>query len=111
MMEPSINCPILGSAYRVYLEETSKHLKEAALAFAREDALSPEDLYVLGARFHTIRGGAGFFGLSEIAAAARQLEELLGQPGLDLRAERPTVDRLFEELSDLVSRLPPAPAA
>lgn len=71
--------PSLQRAYRVFIEEMSGHIEEA-LRFCTGKAESESfDLNALRVGFHKIKGGAGFFGLSEIAQISREIEHLLGQ--------------------------------
>lgn len=99
--------PILVKAYRIYFDEIAKHLHEASSVLADATALSSESRYAVSARFHTIRGGAGFFGLSAIAEVAGKLEYLLARPDLDLRAEKEGIDELLHHLETLAGGLPP----
>lgn len=91
-------------AYHVFVEELSKHLK-----FIREniikEPLPDEASRILAARFHTIKGGAGFFGLNQLMQLASELEtELLR---INPNLSETTVEKIsqFEQLASQV----PAP--
>jgi len=88
-------------AYRMFIEELDKHLKTASTVLselAGNSALNTEQRTRLSTAFHTIRGGAGFFALSEIALCARTLEEKLGTApvGNDTEEIRKLVHGLME---------------
>ena len=101
---------LLGGAYRIFHAEILKHISESqSLLEDISRTLSIEEMKGLGARFHTIRGGAGFFRFVEIADTARQLEELLLKRAEESGApERVVLARaLFSDLQNKVSDLPP----
>jgi len=64
---------LAGAAYRIFFEETSKHVSEVRPFFA-SSSWSADQIQVATGRFHTIKGGAGFFQLKAVAAAAGELE-------------------------------------
>ena len=90
-------CLITSTAYRIFVEELAKHLTKADQVLGNEQAQA-EDLRDASNSFHTIRGGAGFFGLSDIAKIAGELEKFL--LASDFRAKGG-----FEQSRKLVSRL------
>lgn len=69
-----------SQAYRLFLGELADHLAHADVSCASNQALNQANLEDLSRRFHTIKGGAGFFGLKEIAAASAGLESLFKKP-------------------------------
>jgi chemotaxis protein histidine kinase CheA len=77
-----------SQAYKLFVEELDKHLAacEAVLTAqtARQAPLTTEERRKLSTAFHTIRGGAGFFALTDIAQTAKALEERLQQPALEV---------------------------
>ena len=78
-----------SKAYRLLVEEATKLCQTAAPALTA--AVRPpgtEEIRQLGIAFHRIRGGAGFFGLTDLAHAAQELETLL------LKQEGPLADRI-----------------
>ena len=97
-------------AYCLFIEEVDKHL-----AFAHESltggpgGITPDIARRLGASFHTIRGSAGFFGLSEVADLAKRIEEhffaVAGGEQLDLTRMQP----LVESVTNLTADLPRPP--
>jgi chemotaxis protein histidine kinase CheA len=72
--------------------------------FAREDP-EPNVLDDAKRSFHTLRGGAGFFGLKEIAEAAGKIEELLSNQNLNSSTACKKVQPLIRELSSLAQPL------
>jgi chemotaxis protein histidine kinase CheA len=67
---------IRGNAYRIFVVELEKHLT-IARGILSSDTPTPTEFVQVGASFHTIRGGAGFFGLNALAEVAGSLENLL----------------------------------
>lgn len=93
---------ILEGAYRIFIDEITEHLTATEFVlndFDRTDQLKLKDAK---SRFHKIRGGAGFFGLSEIENVATDLEtsmnDLISQKSINLKA----VKVLYERLTGLV---------
>lgn len=71
--------PSLQRAYKAFIEELTKQVKEAERLSCLKNPDESFDLNALQVGFHKIKGGAGFFGLSEIAAIARDIERLLAR--------------------------------
>lgn len=71
---------ISSQAYRLFLAELADHLSQAGLFCADSQALNQANLADLSRRFHTVKGGAGFFGFKEIAVASAGLEALFQKP-------------------------------
>ena len=67
-----------GMAYRIFVDELTKHLGATQTLF-KTTSWTAEELQEASGRFHTIRGGAGFFRLTKIASVAGELEKLLGE--------------------------------
>ena len=67
---------ITSAAYKLFIEELERHLCDAKSIMETSATLNDDQRKKLGAAFHTIRGGAGFFKLSEISLVAQDLEEL-----------------------------------
>ncbi len=102
------NDKLLNSpAYLMFVEELDKHLAMAEEVVGRLDAgrhLTSAERTTLSTAFHTIRGGAGFFALTEIAQMAKHLEERLQtNPAKDDSAE---IKALVQKLANLASSLP-----
>lgn len=64
-------------AYAVFLSETKQHLDWASVNLLNLIQQDFSKLKEAKRRFHTIKGGAGFFGLKEIERLAAELEEML----------------------------------
>ena len=72
---------LAGAAYRIFHEELRKHLEATSTFFIHPESWSQDDLKGASARYHTIRGGAGFFQLTAIVEYSRLLEtKLLSSP-------------------------------
>lgn len=96
-------------AYQIFVNEVEKHLESANRIFDGKTVPSPEMVYRAGASFHTIKGGAGFFGLNDIASTAAKLENLLHDASLDLEKQLNTVKGLIDQLEDLALQMPKPP--
>lgn len=87
----------------MYVAETAQHLKEARELFSDKRVLSEEELYKAMARFHTIKGGAGFFGFHDIAKVAGKLELLLKESPEQVFAKTEIVRSLITDLETLTN--------
>ena len=68
--------PLASRAYALFRAELGDQVERIrALCFC-DGALSAADVTTLGRICHTLKGGAGFFGLTEIAEVAGRLEVL-----------------------------------
>lgn len=90
-----------GNAYKIFYSEFSRHIQASLEQLRAGTPLDEADLKGLSGRFHTIKGGAGFFGLTEIVALSRTLEDAFKSQSTlssELRTELTTiVERLQEE--------------
>lgn len=71
-----------GKAYQIFYKEYGERL-----GFAREllaEEIVPAKRMDLKSSFHMLKGGAGFFGFSEIVRIAKELEMMLGAAPLAL---------------------------
>lgn len=101
---------IHSNAYKIFVAELQRHLNTTRQLFEANTQLSSDELYQAGASFHTIRGGAGFFCLEEIARIAGELEKQLMKGPLDLSAERNGIKAKIETLESLAAKIPiPSP--
>ena len=94
-------------AYRLFLEELDRHLLHA-LGHVSSDSLcvTATQARELAANFHTIRGGAGFFGLSDIAQTAKSLEEHLFEVADGAALDSDRAGGWIVSLSNLAKNLP-----
>jgi chemotaxis protein histidine kinase CheA len=107
---------LAGAAYRIFHEELFKHLAATELfmqALGTGCEQSSDQLREASGRYHTIRGGAGFFQFTRIAALAGELETKIGESSSGLIvAQLQTLCDLDAELRREAAALPaPAPAA
>jgi HPt (histidine-containing phosphotransfer) domain-containing protein len=95
-----------GVAYRMFVEEMQKHLL-AAEAFFESGQWTAETLKEMSGRFHTIRGGAGFFKLVEIASLAGELEKgLIAGEASDVAAKAQSFRDIYENLRGAAAKAP-----
>ena len=71
---------LAGTAYKIFFDELQKHINATRAVFDGE-SWSDELLKEAMGRFHTIRGGAGFFKLSKLSELAGKLEVALQSSG------------------------------
>lgn len=94
-------------AYRLFVEELDRHLTDA-LRYLTSAGLtvSVDQARVLSASFHTIRGSAGFFGLTEIAGAAQRLEDHLMEVSNGGALDARNAGEWIASFSELAKTLP-----
>jgi len=100
---------ILTRAYSVYLNESVQHLQEIQTLLSSQKP-SKEELTRAAVRFHTIRGGAGFFGLTTILQLARALEELAKQKEFESSEDLNHLKRALAQLQSEIATLPLDPS-
>ena len=92
---------ILLEAAHLFVQELDEHsqLFESLLAdLGTGNSLKDETkLALCRERFHTIKGGAGFLGLEELASSAKRGEEILWLPELN--------QELVSELTEVINTL------
>lgn len=69
--------PLSSNAYRIFVAELPQQLKRAEEVLEANIGVNPQQAKSLAAAFHTIKGGAGFFGLEQVYRLAGDLEKLL----------------------------------
>lgn len=62
-------------AFTVFLEETREHINWTRAFLSNGGIASPSSVKEAERRFHTIKGGAGFFGLTDVEKLAASLEK------------------------------------
>ena len=97
---------ILGNAYRMFVGEIAKHLAFSRELFWGSKTPGPDQLIEASARFHTIRGGAGFFSLTDIASTAAKLENKLKSDNFNLAAEIDHIRDLIQEIEGFAGQMP-----
>ena len=101
-MQESNNPLIGGPAYAIFVIELARHLEWTRSLELSAAQPSLEIYRELGARFHTIKGGAGFFGLRELGDLAGKIEAACENSlNLDISEIKETlasIDRLAQEI-------------
>lgn len=87
-----------GKAYQLFIEEFSKHLEKYNQFFRTGHKLTKQEISDAQIAFHTIKGGAGFFGLKLIASRAAAIEDLLSNPDFSFDTNKSTVLDMIEAL-------------
>ncbi len=95
---------ILNGAYKIFVDEVHRHLKETRIAFYDGELPQPE-LKATTVRFHQIRGGAGFFGLDEIEKTACEIEQILKALSETGEGEVSALRVLYNKLEEHVSKI------
>ena len=94
-----------GKAYQVFYSEYRERLLFAQQLLAQP--IEPAQRADLKGRFHMLKGGAGFFGFSEIVRIAREIEVLLGLAVLPLNEEgRQQLSDSLQLLEDYYQQMP-----
>jgi len=94
--------PLGTKAYGLFFEELPKQIASGERVLSAE-APASEDLKQMAGCFHTIKGGAGFFGLKTVYELASRLEELLVSETSQNLVE---AKKLFEEFQREAAKLP-----
>ena len=96
-----------SKAYRLFRSECMQHVQEIERILESETGLSKVQCDSGRIRCHTMKGGAGFFGLEELAKCAAMLEKLFaGRLNIKTAKEARTG---LEELMRLIAKLPAPP--
>jgi chemotaxis protein histidine kinase CheA len=91
--------PRSGKAYEIFVNEYHKHIAYITTVLNAETGIDAEEQQKLSRLFHTIKGGAGFFGFDVIHKSAGVLEKILKNPDLKFAAEKNEILSIFNELS------------
>ena len=79
-------------------------------AFAEDRTFSEDELKLLANRMHTIKGGSGFFKLTELTKVTGQLEKLFGQ-GAQGISDKNLIQSLLTQFANCVENLVPPKAS
>lgn len=109
MTTADIEQRIKANAYKLFFSEFRKHLSSAQSSLRAQKEPTQEELRKIGAAFHLVRGGAGFFGLDDLARVSEKLEELLLENLSQSRNCLEQARKLLTEVEQIASSLP-APA-
>ena len=96
-------------AYRIFFDEVRRHIGQAQTTLLEFENMSPDDMKRLACAFHTIRGGAGFFGLDQLSKVAGTLEETFGHSPAEVIEQRADVIARISELAKIAAELPEPP--
>ena len=94
--------PLYSEAYKIYRSELDTHMSRIAELLQRE-LVGSEEKKELKTRFHTIKGGAGFFGFDQIFSVAGILETMMKDVSTD---PIQTAQIQFQTLQQLIGQLP-----
>lgn len=94
--------PLSSDVYRIYRLELDQHLERLA-RIADGGALSSDCVLEVRTRFHTIKGGAGFFGFSQLVDVAGQMEKKAAQSQVSLDELKHALTRLTHIVAELPS--------
>lgn len=98
--------PVSEKVYNLFEDELKKSLEDAQRFFKAPSSEQGRGIKALGTKFHTIKGGAGFLGFSEVASIASQLESLLLKSSESLTARLEKAELMIRELEQVVQSLP-----
>lgn len=108
MSEQDRGRQILGKAYRAFVEQLDGQLNLVHTTFDAS-SVDPDQVKKASEVFHTIKGGAGFFGLQNVADIAADIEGRLNDPQLDLIRGVERVRELIMQLERIAQNLPKEP--
>ena len=80
MNKATLKVPLSSKAYLVFLDEVARYRERICTVLSALELDSSDLRRELSAVFHTIKGGAGFFGLDDLADTSAQLETMLAGP-------------------------------
>ena len=103
----TLNDFIAGNAYKIFYSEFARHIEAALEQLHAGTPLLKDDLRGLSGRFHTIKGGAGFFGLTEIVTLSRTLEDAFKEEEALSAELRRELTSIVERLREEGSKMPP----
>ena len=98
--------PLHTKAYAIFVAEVEKHLATLGAVLAAETVLTAAELKDARIRLHTIKGGAGFFTLTEIARLAGELEEVCKQPPSEVEKSRLHLRQSIDMLKKMAAAMP-----
>ncbi len=103
MKKATLRVPLTSKAYQVFLEEIGRYRKRVLTVLAVPD-LGSKDLRIeLTALFHTVKGGAGFFGLDDLADTSAELERMFA---LEPFPEQANTFELLNRFADITGHMP-----
>lgn len=97
---------LAGKAYALFVSELERHLSDAKKRFSDQQKLQAKDYAQVRSDFHTIKGGAGFFGLNNVAKAASKIEDILHSPIEQLASQVDQIRGQLKEIEELIKEIP-----
>lgn len=94
-------------AYRLFLDELAAYLAEAKQNICLTEIVNEKFCREAARNFHTLKGGAGFFGLSAVAEYSANLEAIFKKPLEQMVCEMDQARRYILELEQMKEDLPP----
>ncbi len=90
----------------MFVDECSNNIEKFDSALCDATLEAAEEVKRATELFHTMKGGAGFFGLSDVANYSAALESMLDDATLNIDDARAEIESLFEALKVAVKKLP-----
>lgn len=91
---------LCSNAYRLFYSEAHSFCAELATALGQSEQLPESTISKLRLAGHTLKGGAGFFGLSQLASTGDEIEKVAIDSGTNGNLER-LLERLRSETEAL----------
>lgn len=93
-------------AYGIFHSEILKQLVTLQGVFSSDNTVSVEQLEAAKIVLHRIKGGAGFFGLDRLGAAAGKFEELTKLTPDAIKPRMVECQAFLKEIAQLVAQMP-----
>lgn len=97
---------LASRAYGIFLAEIDKQLGYARDLLAAPNGPGQAERAEAAIMFHTLKGGAGFFGFGEIAQLAGEVEEILIAPNFASSRDIPAIQSKVDAIENLRQKLP-----
>ncbi len=94
-----------GRAYRLFIAEYGERISFAEQVL--DSGIDAESQRDLKARFHMLKGSAGFFGFDHIRAIAAELEDLFSKPHSLDAGEVDSAQQRITALREFQAQMPP----
>lgn len=105
-MEKEVANPLLqGKAYAIFVREIKSNLRYFDQIFSKPKIEQQEHSEAFRLS-HTIKGGAGMFGLDQISRSASELEQVLRELNNIALTEREKITELVEQIKSAALEMP-----